>query len=281
MTIPDLFQGHDFNVGVDRKGNPISGCMFSKMDLEKVFADEETFVRYRLHIMEQVISRIAWKRGETESICSIHDYRGTPVLFQPPELKSSIKAISKVMGDHYPEFKAKSIFCNFPKTFSVLWNTFSIFVPAATRAKMAFLSEDDYLSLFEIVSPDNLPFDMGGFGPWTEQGKDLSLTEGLFHTVSAWSSLYVDGPTEDLVGKTVAYQIRVLDGDLGWKIQTVDENEEVVEDLAEQIEPRLQIENGSIQGTVSCTKPGKLRLHLINNFAYWGSKTVITRLTVV
>jgi len=281
MPLPSLFQGHDFNVGVDRNGNPISGSMFSKMDLEKIFAEEESFIRYRLYIMEHVIKRIAWKRGETECICSIHDYRGVPIMFRPPELKSCIKEISKIMADHYPEFKAKSIFCNFPKTVSSLWSAFSVFVPATTRAKMAFLGEDDFSSLFEIVAPEHLPFAMGGFGPWAEQGKDLSLTESTFHSVSSWSSVDVDGPTGDLVGKTVAYQIRVLDGDLEWKIQTADENGEVVENLAEKIEPRLLVEDGSIQGTVAITKPGKLRLQLINNFAYLWSKTVICRLTVL
>eukprot|EP00397_Hematodinium_sp_SG-2012_P041002 GEMP01045061.1.p1 GENE.GEMP01045061.1~~GEMP01045061.1.p1 ORF type:complete len:234 (+),score=35.08 GEMP01045061.1:491-1192(+) len=233
--------------------------------------------------MEEAVHRLLpFKKGEIELLCSIHDYGGAPVIFQPLNLKNCIKSISKTLGDHYPEFKARSVFCNFPTVFAAMWNAFSIFIPAATRARMAFLGTGDFISLFELVDPSQLPVPLGGFGAWKEGALDLAKTPSQVFSISALSSEYAYGPDEEILGKKVAYQIRALDGELAWKLQIVNDGGEVVADLTEQSEaPLLQTEDMTKQGiTAECQHAGRIRLYLNPN-SYWSRRTVICRMVLV
>jgi len=172
------------------------------------------------------------------------------------------------MGDHYPEFKARSVFLNFPVVFSALWNAFSIFVPAPTRAKMAFVGEGDYQSLFDIVDPAQLPVSLGGFGAFSVEGTDFSSTTAQVFTVGPLSSTYATCQGE--AGRKIAFQIRVFNGDCAWKLQIDDV--ELAASCQKGEEP-------TFQDCVAC-ESGEVRLDL-STTSYWSRITVICRMVVV
>ena len=71
--------------------------------------------------------------------------------------------MAKVLGDHYPEFAGKTIFANFPSFVAGMINTFSIFVPAKTKAKMEFVGPANVQNAcLQYVTPSHLLESLGG-----------------------------------------------------------------------------------------------------------------------
>lgn len=58
-TLPEHFQGHDYSHGVDKLGRPVLISHFGNMDTEEVFKDVDAFVKYRVHVMENAVKRLA------------------------------------------------------------------------------------------------------------------------------------------------------------------------------------------------------------------------------
>lgn len=164
-TLPEQFRGHDTVKGKDVDGRPVLLSRFGNMDIEKVFGDEEMFVRYRTKVMEESIGQLSFERGAPEDLCQVHDYSGVPLLFQTAQVKTCVRAVTRIFAEHYPEFKGKTVFVNFPAVFSGLWKLFSNFIPARTRSKFVILGCDDFVNLFEHVGPESIPQCMGGLLP--------------------------------------------------------------------------------------------------------------------
>merc|ERR1719265_143842 len=159
--LPEQFQGHDFFSGTDVDGRPVMINRFGNMDLPAVFGDCEQFVRYRVKCMEQAISRLTFRKGAAEDLCQIHDYSGVS-LKQEPYVKGAVKVVTKVFGEHYPEFKGKTIFVNFPRVFAASFKAFVTVIPARTLRKFMILGHNDHWALFQLVHPDSMPVALGG-----------------------------------------------------------------------------------------------------------------------
>eukprot|EP00927_Polykrikos_kofoidii_P077836 TRINITY_DN74744_c0_g1_i1.p1 TRINITY_DN74744_c0_g1~~TRINITY_DN74744_c0_g1_i1.p1 ORF type:complete len:508 (-),score=61.79 TRINITY_DN74744_c0_g1_i1:66-1589(-) len=160
--LPDQFRGHDVISGTDSDGRPMLISRYGRMDNEKVFGNVDAFVRYRMQIMEQALSKLRFEPGAAEDLCQIHDYSGVPLLFKTPEVQASVSAMTKVFTEHYPETKGTTIFINFPSVFSTLFQAFARFIPERTRKKFLILGKSDHAILFQQVRPEFVPEDMGG-----------------------------------------------------------------------------------------------------------------------
>merc|ERR1712217_949637 len=118
---------------------------FGSMDIDKVFGDPEAFVRYRAKLMEQAIKLLKFEKGAAEDLCQIHDYSGVMSSMYKPSVKQGVTAVSQVFGEHYPEFKGKTMFVNFPAIFAKPFNAFALLLPERTRKKFVVLGSNDHL----------------------------------------------------------------------------------------------------------------------------------------
>merc|ERR1712194_276471 len=90
-------------------------------------------------------------------------------------------AVSKVFSEHYPEFKGKTMFINFPGVFAKPFQAFALLLPPRTRMKFVILGKDEHYALFEHITPDLIPDTLGGLlttppGKLTGQAKSIHLT---------------------------------------------------------------------------------------------------------
>merc|ERR1712217_55112 len=95
-----------------------------------------------------------FERGKAEDLTQVHDYSGVIGSMYKSEVKQGVTAISKVFGEHYPEFKGKTLFINFPAVFSRPFKAFALLLPERTRNKFIVLGKDDQAALFKHISPD-------------------------------------------------------------------------------------------------------------------------------
>lgn len=64
------------------------------------------------------------------------------IVFKSKQVDNGVKAISAILGDHYPEFKGKTCFVHFPGIVSTAWRAAClIIVPEKTARKMAFYAD--------------------------------------------------------------------------------------------------------------------------------------------
>ena len=64
------------------------------------------------------------------------------VVFKSKSVDNGVKAISAILGDHYPEFKGKTCFVHFPGVVAAAWKAACLLVvPETTAKKMAFYSD--------------------------------------------------------------------------------------------------------------------------------------------
>merc|ERR1712080_320536 len=94
------------------------------------------------------------------------------------DVKNGVTAISKIFADHYPEFKGKTLFVNFPAVFSKPFKAFALLLDERTRKKFVILGQDDHEALFEHLQPDLVPEVLGGL--WREPAGPAS---GKAHSV--------------------------------------------------------------------------------------------------
>ncbi|CAD7965341.1 unnamed protein product [Amoebophrya sp. A120] len=148
----------------EAKPRPILSSHFGNMDLQKVFGNTDLFVKYRVAIMERAIKRLLpFQRGKAETLFQIHDYKDCPVIFKDRSVDQGVKAISKILGDHYPEFKGKTCFVNFPDIVALAWKAAALLlVPEKTAKKLAFLGKGDLLPLLDDVPAHVLSSKLGG-----------------------------------------------------------------------------------------------------------------------
>lgn len=262
--LPDYFQGHDDLKGFDTEGRPITVSRFGGMDLPKVFADPEAFVRYRAQLMEQSIRMLKFEKGAAEDLCQIHDYSGVPLTFQQGEVKAGVTAVSKVFGEHYPELKGKTIFVNFPTVFGKLWKAFTPLIPERTRKKFVILGSGDALGLFEHLNAEMVPEFLLGL---RKEPPTKLTTPAQVVTVKARAS-------EDLVcskadGPAIHfYELRVCGAEVAYEVSflTCSGSMELVKKTEEG--EFLKTEDGVVTGEYAAKEAGELRI-TFNNAAAW------------
>ena len=137
LDFGEAFLGHDDLLpGRDFQGRPMLLSRFGTMSPDTVFADTDTFLKWRVQMMECLVKRLApWKVEQPETLLQIHDYADCAVVGRDERITAAVKVFSKTMADNYPELKGKTVFINFPTIFGILFNVVKIFIPAKTLEK--------------------------------------------------------------------------------------------------------------------------------------------------
>lgn len=272
--LPAHFQGHDVIGGTDVDGRALFVSRFGKMDLQAVFGDVEAFVRYRVKFMELAVQKLTFAPGQAEDLCQIHDYSGVPLVFQQATVKECVNVISKVFADHYPEFKGKTVFVNFPKAFATLFGAFSVFMPERTKKKFCILAEGDHQGLFEHVPPEHVSVELGGaYSSASRAWKAKCNAE----KVPQWSSRSFDG-VEVEGPATIAWEGRVCYQDVDITVVFVTRSKTEVSVCSTK---RVTADDGLVSGEFSAAEAGTLQFRFGNAFSWMSPKVVLYRAEVV
>lgn len=272
--LPAQFIGHDTIGGRDTVGRPVMISRFGGMDLQQVMGNIEMFVRYRAKMMEEAISQLTFEKGAPEDLCQVHDYAGVPLIFHTSEVKGAVSAVSKVFGDHYPEFKGVSIFLNFPAAFTKLFKAFSVFIPERTRKKFLILGEADHDRLFEHIRPEYVLEELGGM---------LRSPPGPISGACELVTVKARGTEERTMlevqpGAKVCWELRVCSAEVAYEVVFVpsDGGEEVViqRNLAKEY---LQASDGVASAIYESAVAGVLRCRFKNEHAWFKTRLGICR----
>lgn len=275
--LPEQFRGHDSVSGRDDDGRPVMISRFGNMDIDKVFGNTEMFVRYRAKIMEQAIGLLPFEKGTAEDLCQVHDYSGVLSSMYKTEVKSGVGAISKVFAEHYPEFKGKTIFMNFPAVFSGPFKAFAALLPERTRKKFIILGKDDHEALFEHVNPALIPAVLGGLledPPSKVSAPAKTLRIGRGGTEEVTLVEFSEAPR----GATVRWELRVCTLEVKYQVVFVPAGgapEEVIQ--ASDPSQNLKAEDGVVGGEWTVSGPGKVMCRFVNDRAWFKSRLCVCR----
>lgn len=274
--LPKAFLGHDFIEGHDVDGRPVFFSRFGNMDLKEVFGDSEAFVRYRVKLMEQAIDKLHFQPGQAEDLCQVHDYSGVPLQGFGGEVKDCVNIISKVFADHYPEFKGKTVFINFPSVFTALFSAFSVFLPERTKKKFVILGDDPSL-YFEHIPPDTLPVTLGGVHD--DHGRKWKAKCEVVN-VNQWSN--ISAPGVEVQGPaTIAWECRVCYKDLDVAVDFEPSSDPKNAVSVHKQVGRLSATDGLLGGEYRTTEAGTLQFRFRNGFSLFSAKTALCRSEVV
>ncbi|SAM05617.1 hypothetical protein [Absidia glauca] len=152
----DLFKSIGFIHGQDKKGRPVCYNFYGDLDQDKVFESIQTFIRWRLQLMEQSVKLIDFVN--VDSMIQVHDYKGASMFGRSANAKAATKEIIKVLQDNYPEFLAIKFFVNVPWWGSKIFNLIRPLLPEATVKKFVVCSNSDMLeTLQKSIDKDQLP----------------------------------------------------------------------------------------------------------------------------
>mmetsp|Transcript_87214 Transcript_87214/g.182526 ORF Transcript_87214/g.182526 Transcript_87214/m.182526 type:complete len:381 (+) Transcript_87214:128-1270(+) len=275
--LPAQFLGNDFITGLDPEGRPVMISRFGNMDIDAVFSDLEAFVRYRAKIMENAIALLKFEKGSAEDLCQVHDYSGVMSSMYKTEVKQGVSAISKVFSEHYPEFKGKTIFVNFPAVFSKPFQVFAALLPERTRKKFVILGQEDHAALFEMVPPELVPEALGGL---FSEPKSKIRSQGRVVLPRARESL--DVTAIELPGPSkLLWELRVCTMEVSYEVFFVPANgtEEQVVAKSEPGKP-LKAEDGIISGEWSAPSAGTLNFRFRNDAAWFKRRVCVCRADV-
>lgn len=275
--LPEHFQGHDFIPGVDAEGRPVMISKFGTMDIDKVFGDLEAFVRYRTKLMENAIALLRFERGAAEDLCQIHDYSGVMGSMYKSSVKSGVTAVSKVFAEHYPEFKGKTLFLNFPAVFSRPFQALAALLPERTRKKFIILGQDDHMTLFQHLGPELVPEVLGGLlrsppGP----------LKGPGHIAVANARDAVDVVVLQVAEPgAVAWELRVCTLEVSYEVAfvTTDGSEEIV--ARSEVGKYLTATDGVVSGTWQAKVAGTVKVRFRNECAWFKKRLCLCRAALV
>ncbi|KAF2405169.1 phosphatidylinositol transfer protein SFH5, partial [Trichodelitschia bisporula] len=139
-------------------------------DIQKTFGNVDTFLRWRVALMELGISKLSLATA-TEPIpdfgkgadqyqgIQVHDYKSISFLRQDPHIKAASKQTIDLFSKYYPETLSKKFFLNVPLVMSWLFTFFKALLPSATTKKFSVISYGT--SLTSELGPD-IPKEYGG-----------------------------------------------------------------------------------------------------------------------
>lgn len=272
--LPEHFQGHDFITGTDEGGRPVMISRFGTMDIDKVFGDLEAFVRYRAKLMENAIALLKFERGAAEDLTQVHDYSGVLTSMFNSDVKNGVTAISKVFTEHYPEFKGKTLFVNFPAVFSKPFQALAALLPERTRKKFMILGQDDHLALFEQLGPGLVPDGLGGL-----VREPRSQLSGVGHGVLVKARDAADVVGLELAGPgTVVWELRVCTAEVGYEVVFAPQGGGDEEVIAKSEQGQyLKAEDGVVAGQWTARSAGVVRFRFRNECAWFKRRVCACR----
>jgi len=274
--LQEPFRGHDAISGPDTSGRPVLISRYGKMENDKVFADTDAFVRYRLQVMEKAMAKLRFEPGDAETLCQVHDYSGVSSVFKSTEVKSGIAAMTKVFSEHYPETKGTTVFVNFPALFAQIFRAFSFFIPASTRKKFVVLGHSDHQILFQNLAAELVPEILGGMlqDPPTRLTAPARVVDVKARAFEEAELCTVSGPA------TIDWELRVCQDDVAYDVlftPTSGAAPEVVQTSGPQ---NLLAEDGVIGGRYRADGAGTLTCRFRNDSAWFSSRVCLCRAEV-
>lgn len=173
----------------DKEGHPIHFEGLGRLDIAPLSHEPDLSDR----LWKALLTNAEFGPREAYPACS--RAKGTPVsstlcladmkgfsLQRFWSAKDSLKELSRVSKDYYPETMAKLILINVPAPFTFVWNIAKKWLEPETRDKVVLLGSDYRSFLLEIIDEENLPTEYGGTctcedlggcafsndGPWLE-----------------------------------------------------------------------------------------------------------------
>ncbi|KAI8096765.1 CRAL-TRIO domain-containing protein [Halteromyces radiatus] len=152
----DLYGSIGYLHGKDKKGRPVCYNFYGDIDQETVFKDVQTFIRWRLQLMEKSVQLVDFIN--VDATIQVHDYRGASMFGRTANAKAATKELIKLLQDNYPEFLAIKFFVNVPWWGSKIFNLIKPLLPEATIKKFVVCSNSEMMtSLTKIIDQDQLP----------------------------------------------------------------------------------------------------------------------------
>ncbi|ORX49405.1 CRAL/TRIO domain-containing protein [Hesseltinella vesiculosa] len=133
--------------GHDKQGRLVCYNFYGELDQDKVFADVETFVRWRVQLMEKCVQEIDFVK--VDAMIQVHDYKGASMLGRSSNAKQATKQVIQIMKDNYPEFLAIKFFVNVPWWGSKIFTLIKPMLPEATIKKFVVCANDQLLATLE------------------------------------------------------------------------------------------------------------------------------------
>ncbi|KZV66321.1 CRAL/TRIO domain-containing protein [Peniophora sp. CONT] len=164
-TFPDDIFGNLGHIyGRSKKNEPITYNLYGKMgDLKTVFGDKNRFMRWRIKLMEEGITKLDFET--VDQMIQVHDYEGVGWNSRDANSKAAASEISNIFSNHYPEFLSHKLFVNVPSAFTWIFWLFKPLLPAATLAKMKVAGRGAHgigKELLPLVDAAQLPKQYGG-----------------------------------------------------------------------------------------------------------------------
>lgn len=120
---------------------------------KKVFQDSDTFLRYRIGVMERGLQLLDFESEDNNLMTQVHDYKNISILKLDPDVKKCSKVIIKVFQDYYPETLYSKFFVNVPVVMSWLYDLAKRFTSPETRKKFVVINNGSNLYNYVKVVP--------------------------------------------------------------------------------------------------------------------------------
>ncbi|KAI4301094.1 hypothetical protein L6164_034410 [Bauhinia variegata] len=258
----------------DREGRPVFytdyGAFKDKQLYRRTFDTEEKyqqFLRWRIRLMEEGITKLKLKEGGVHSMIQIIDLKNAPRQGMK-ELNSSTKKALVLIQNNYPEIIYRHVVVNAPFWFYTSHVLLSRLLSQRSKRKFILARPAQATGrLLKFIAPEHLPVEYGGL----ERDKDEDFTtddkaKELIIRGNAVGS--VELPVEE-VGVTVTWDVTVM----GWEVSY---KEEFIPDDECSYRILLQNQNkigDSSRNSFHITEPVRCKMH-------WCAGVAISRCTL-
>eukprot|EP01024_Parvocaulis_polyphysoides_P001152 TRINITY_DN10320_c0_g1_i1.p1 TRINITY_DN10320_c0_g1~~TRINITY_DN10320_c0_g1_i1.p1 ORF type:complete len:486 (+),score=63.15 TRINITY_DN10320_c0_g1_i1:80-1537(+) len=168
----------------DKQGRPIYIQHLGSIDLKKItqVTTKERMTRFHVQEWERCLKTIfpacTQKAGHRiDQMFAIMDVSGVGLHMLSPDVRATLKEITKIDQDNYPETLGKVFIINAPFVFKAVWAFIQPLLNPRTRGKIELHGKNFLPSLLEHVDIDCIPQYLGGtsnktlvddVGPWND-----------------------------------------------------------------------------------------------------------------
>ncbi|AGO12802.1 AaceriACR247Wp [[Ashbya] aceris (nom. inval.)] len=128
-----------------------------------LFADQDTFIRYRVGLMERGIQALDFLDPDNCCMTQVHDYEDVSVWNMNADVKKCSRRVIAIFQDHYPELLYAKYFVNVPAILRWVYDVVRAFVSEETSRKFVVLNDGTKLAAYLT----GVPASYGGAAPAT------------------------------------------------------------------------------------------------------------------
>ncbi|AAS51473.1 ACR247Wp [Eremothecium gossypii ATCC 10895] len=128
-----------------------------------LFADQDTFIRYRVGLMERGLQALNLLDPDNCSMTQVHDYKDVSVWNMNADVKKCSRRVIAIFQDHYPELLYAKYFVNVPTILRWVYDVVRAFVSEETSRKFVVLNDGTKLAAYFA----GVPAAYGGTAPAT------------------------------------------------------------------------------------------------------------------